>query len=97
MEQMMQPRSNCRSLPTLNLREGVSIRRVEEAYQEPDYNNKTSNKRSQVFYVIWIVCVAGLMVWAVMTYPPSLAMLILELLAGVLISGGLFIIKARKP
>lgn len=93
----MQPRSNCRSLPTLDLRQGVTIRRVEEAYQVvSDDNNKTSKKQSLLFYVIWIVCVAGLMVWAVMTYPPSMTLLIIELLTGVLISGGLFIIKGRK-
>lgn len=92
----MQPRSNSRSLPTLDLRKGVTIRRVEEAYQKPYDADKTSNKQTLIFYAIWIVCIAGLLIWAVMTYPPSMTLLLIELLTGVLFSGGIFIIKARK-
>ena len=96
MEQKMQPRNNSRNLPTLDLRKDVTIRLVEEAYQVSDDNDKTSNKQILVFYAIWIVCIAGIMVWAVMTYPPSMVLLIIELLTGVVVTGGLFIFKSRK-
>lgn len=96
MEQMMQPRSNSRSLPTLDIREGVIIRRVEEAYPISEDNNKTFDKQSLILYVVWLVCVAALIVWAVMTYPPTMLLLIIELLTGVVITAGLFFIKEKK-
>ena len=96
MEQKMQPRSNSRSLPTLDLRNGVTVRRVEEAYQDSNDAGKTINKHVLFFYVIWIAFIAGLLLWAVMTYPPSMLLLIIELIIGVAVTGGLFIIKMKK-
>lgn len=98
MEQKMQPRSNSRSLPTLDLRQGVTVRRVEEAYLDSNQVDNTANKQQiLLFCAIWFLFIVCLVAWAIITYPPSLVMLIIELLTGVAVTGVLFILKWRKP
>lgn len=94
METPMQPRNNSRNQPTRTV--NMTIRCVSEAYGCTETDDKRISRRDIVYYSIWILLTAGLIVLAITTYPPSLALLLVEIMIGILFSGGINIIKARK-
>ena len=96
MKTQMLPRNNSRCLPTLDPRKGVTIRQVSEAYGCTEKDNKPISRQDLIYYSIWALFTVGMIVLSITTYPPSKALMLVEILISVLFSGGLFIFKAMK-
>lgn len=94
METQMQPRSNSRNQPTRNITK--TIRNVSEAYGCEETNDKSIRKSDIAYYSIWAFLTVVLIIWAIAIYPPSMTLYLAVIMIGILFSGGIFIIKARK-
>lgn len=80
----MQQRNNYRAQPTLELR-NVRLRSVSEAYEDvPCQDRHINQKIINVIKIFFIIVIIAYFVLALLTYPPSIEGLMIELFAGLL-------------
>lgn len=96
MEPQIQPRSNSRPQARLEVRPAVKVRSVSEVYDESTLQTDKNNDTYFGIKIFSIISVVALFGVAMLTYPPSIGGLMLELLIAILLGGVLIFVFRKK-